>query len=438
MKYANIKFRILSIFSFLFLSAPLVTKAQGDLTTQNYQPLESIPGLTDNISSTTPVNLTDFLTNGFNFLVAVAVVIAVVFITVGGFQYLTSTAVGSKDAAKTRIQDSVKGIILILLTYIILYTINPNTVSLDFLTGIDDSNRITLRNSSGATNFFFKYINRRDLGRPNPKVISSATFNTIGDCEDEMEFIKLATNVQYEVVPEETCASGEFAPGESQYVYDYFYYDEPGLDVLTNSNSPRTTDSKFVPRSFLEKSICEKARTDFKKSTEETLRNTVKTSCFIHDADTPDLITDLIDDAYGNNTYAGVTDFDDDDDIDFDDERFFYAGYYSFIFEYSNASSPTETLYRSKPFGTFRECLLFKRTVPDMTNTSYVIPNECRPETSGVAINFYESQVKSTLTDEIIKVMHISEAECVNHEAQQLALPKRSTYQIIGSECLKN
>jgi hypothetical protein len=436
MKYANIKFRILSIFSFLFLSTPLVTKAQGELTTQNYQPLESIPGLTDNISSTTPVNLTDFLTDGFNFLVAVAVVIAVVFITVGGFQYLTSTAVGSKDAAKTRIQDSIKGIVLILLTYIILYTINPNTVSLDFLTGIDDSNRITLQNSSGATEFFFKYIDRKDLGKPNPKVLTSPVYDTIGECKTQMGFTKGATTVQYEVFPDETCNSGEFAPGESQIIFEYFYHDEPDLDLLTHSRSPqRDSPARFETKIFADIKACEEGRENLIKTKDVTLRNTVKASCFLLEDVTSEDILDLVSDSEGKNPY--ITDMDGDGDVTSDDSELYYSNWWSFIFEHDNASSPTKTLYRSRIFANFKSCHTMQISVADRINNSYLIPEKCRVDTTGVAINFYESQLTSTLTGDIVKVLHTTKTKCEDHETQQLALPERSMYQIIGSECLK-
>ena len=67
-------------------------------------------------------------------MLALAVVLAVIMITVGGFEYMLSGAVDTKTNAIKRIQDAVLGLLLALCSYLILYTIDPNLVSPNNLT----------------------------------------------------------------------------------------------------------------------------------------------------------------------------------------------------------------------------------------------------------------------------------------------------------------
>jgi len=57
-----------------------------------------------------------------------AVFLAVFMITVGGFEYMLGGTAGSKTAALKRIEDAIWGLLLALVAYMILYTIDPNLV----------------------------------------------------------------------------------------------------------------------------------------------------------------------------------------------------------------------------------------------------------------------------------------------------------------------
>lgn len=61
------------------------------------------------------------------FLVAIAALISLI---IGGFMYMFSDTVTTKDRAKSYIWGALSGLILALAAYLILYTINPNLVEL--------------------------------------------------------------------------------------------------------------------------------------------------------------------------------------------------------------------------------------------------------------------------------------------------------------------
>lgn len=66
-------------------------------------------------------------------LIAVAGVLAVIMITIGGIQYMTTDVVDYKTQAKDKIQSAIYGLILAIVSWLILYTINPELVSIKLL-----------------------------------------------------------------------------------------------------------------------------------------------------------------------------------------------------------------------------------------------------------------------------------------------------------------
>jgi len=77
----------------------------------------------------TSIDLSDFISYAYKFMLALAVVLAVFMITVGGFEYMLSGAANTKSDALKKIQDAVWGLLLALVAYLLLYTIDPNLVS---------------------------------------------------------------------------------------------------------------------------------------------------------------------------------------------------------------------------------------------------------------------------------------------------------------------
>ena len=77
-------------------------------------------GVTNSITS-----LSDFLTQVFNFGIAIAVTLAFIMMVWGGIEYMTTDSWEGKDNGKKRIGDALWGLGLALVSYTILWTINP-------------------------------------------------------------------------------------------------------------------------------------------------------------------------------------------------------------------------------------------------------------------------------------------------------------------------
>lgn len=68
----------------------------------------------------------------FGILIGLTGGISVLYIVVGGLQYILSEVPGIKTSGKEKIRDALVGLILALAAYLILYTINPDLVNLNF------------------------------------------------------------------------------------------------------------------------------------------------------------------------------------------------------------------------------------------------------------------------------------------------------------------
>jgi|CXWK01.1.fsa_nt_gi hypothetical protein len=93
-------------------------------TLGEYIPLAPLPGITTEMAN----NLPSFLIGVFRFAIGLAGLLAVIMITIGGFQYMTSEAIGQKSAGKERISQAFTGLLLAIASWLILYTINPKTI----------------------------------------------------------------------------------------------------------------------------------------------------------------------------------------------------------------------------------------------------------------------------------------------------------------------
>ena len=113
----------------LILSATLSFGQQEGNYNGGYTPLEpSAFGLTQNQSMDTG-NLSSFLSYIFDFAIAIAVALAVVMIAFGGIQYMTTDSWTGKQDGKGKIENAFYGLALALISWLILYIINPNLVN---------------------------------------------------------------------------------------------------------------------------------------------------------------------------------------------------------------------------------------------------------------------------------------------------------------------
>jgi hypothetical protein len=70
--------------------------------------------------------LSQFLSQAFSFGLAIAAALSVIMIVWGGVEIMLSESVFKKDDGKKKIQDAIYGLLLALVSWLILYTINPD------------------------------------------------------------------------------------------------------------------------------------------------------------------------------------------------------------------------------------------------------------------------------------------------------------------------
>src|SRR3990167_3721226 len=96
------------------------------VNTTEYIVLEPLPGQSANQS----VTGASYFSTLYTAALSVAVALALVMIVIGGIQYSTSFAnPGAKEDAKKRITGALIGLVLALVSWLILNTINPALVS---------------------------------------------------------------------------------------------------------------------------------------------------------------------------------------------------------------------------------------------------------------------------------------------------------------------
>jgi len=95
-----------------------------------YQPLEALPYVIPDSNGS--VNIGSYIQGMFKLMIILTIFLSIVFIVLGGVQYVTTDSLRNKSDGKKRIQDAVIGLILAIVSWLILYTINPNLISFNF------------------------------------------------------------------------------------------------------------------------------------------------------------------------------------------------------------------------------------------------------------------------------------------------------------------
>ena len=107
-----------------------ISETPKNLITDNtlYAPLARLPGLEDPIETDpakNPCPFGNYLNLMIKLIIGIAAVLAMVMITIGGIQYMTSELVSSKESGKNTIQHAILGLFIALGAWLILNTINP-------------------------------------------------------------------------------------------------------------------------------------------------------------------------------------------------------------------------------------------------------------------------------------------------------------------------
>ena len=89
-----------------------------------YNLIQPLPGV-QKVSS-----FPEYIASILPFILSLAAVLAVVMIVVGGVEYAVSLSEEGKKSARGRINSAIFGLLLALVSYLILYTINPDLTKL--------------------------------------------------------------------------------------------------------------------------------------------------------------------------------------------------------------------------------------------------------------------------------------------------------------------
>ncbi len=127
----------LGVANTLILAMPFV--AFGEAPT-SYIHLVPLPGVTAGIIENVPA----FLNQLVGITIGAGSILAVIMIGVGGIEYMASDAVFSKDEARKRMSDAVIGLLILLGSYVLLYTINPDIVNLNIFRNAEQLDPLNL------------------------------------------------------------------------------------------------------------------------------------------------------------------------------------------------------------------------------------------------------------------------------------------------------
>jgi|GEM_PF-1008733 hypothetical protein len=118
-------FCVITLFVVVFM--PMTTFAAKGTDADNYVPLA--PSFVSVPDAKSGVNFETYVIGIFRTAIILAVVLAVLMIVWGGFEYLSTDSIMGKSDAKKKWENAGFGLALVLAAYLILNTINPNLVA---------------------------------------------------------------------------------------------------------------------------------------------------------------------------------------------------------------------------------------------------------------------------------------------------------------------
>lgn len=95
--------------------------------------------------------MADFVKELFRILFSISGLIAVVALTAGGIQYMISEVPGVKAASLDRIKASMYGILILIGSYVLLYTINPQLLEFKLGSLVQPSSSGTTSGAAGSS-----------------------------------------------------------------------------------------------------------------------------------------------------------------------------------------------------------------------------------------------------------------------------------------------
>ena len=105
---------------------------------QSYTLISPLPGVGESVSSESGGSV-GYLNNIFVIFVSIIAVLGVIKLMICGFQYMTREAISSKEEAKKCMAGVFMGLFLVLISVLVLQTINPNLTKLSFFAKLEQS-----------------------------------------------------------------------------------------------------------------------------------------------------------------------------------------------------------------------------------------------------------------------------------------------------------
>lgn len=190
MKFRNKKITMLSVFiGFSLVAFGGAIDFVYAVDNSSYVPLAPLPGTTmgdcvtkDGKTSGCTTDINTYIPGIFNLAIGIAGVLAVLMIVIGGVEYMTTDAIKGISEGKERINNALWGLLLVLVSYILLWTINPKLTIFDLsVKKIDDVNVVILDDYVGSGikigNEVLNY-QRYVVGRDGVKYTASVTKTT--------------------------------------------------------------------------------------------------------------------------------------------------------------------------------------------------------------------------------------------------------------------
>lgn len=206
----------------IFIVLPLSAGA----ATGEYVPLSPLPDGSGGVMNSP--DLTTYLIGMFKLLIGVAGALAVVMIVIGGIQYMSTDAIYGKKDGKEKINRALGGLLLALVSWLILNSINPKILEINAV--IPDANLAPQSTSTPANNQTFKArIDTHPLQGPNSQqTFCVGSFSSLGSCNANLAGIVQGNfpPAQYEVyssacttvcVPASVVNSGQWVVYISKY-----------------------------------------------------------------------------------------------------------------------------------------------------------------------------------------------------------------------------
>ena len=113
--------------------AEIPSDSAAQTSPKDYQPISGLNSEEIRKAGGGGGNFVGLLRMIFNWAIAIIIALATLATVFGAIQYMTTDAVGNKEEGKKRMQAAIGGLILALMSWLILYSINQNILSNNFL-----------------------------------------------------------------------------------------------------------------------------------------------------------------------------------------------------------------------------------------------------------------------------------------------------------------